>query len=406
MTKRDLESIRVDFPLLSSPQGKRLIYLDSACMSLRPQQVIHAIGHYYTDLSACAGRSNHRLARQVTEAVEKARRQIATFIKAKEPEEIVFTRNTSEGINLVAASLGFKAGEVVVTSDKEHNSNLVPWLKLQQEVGIEHVVVPSKEDNTFDMEAFERVLESKPVKLVSMVYTSNLDGVTFPMEAIITKAHRTGALVLIDGAQYVPHQQIDVKRLEVDFLAFSGHKMCGPSGMGVLYGKRKLLEQLDGFLVGGDTVEYTTYTNYALLPIPEKFEAGLQDYAGIIGLGEAAAYVAGVGFEKIQAHTLELNKIMTEGLLQLDRVMILGPQEPEARGGIVSFAMEGVDPHQISLLLDESYGILVRSGQHCVHSWFNDKGMRGSVRASTYFYNTQEEAHRLVEAMTQIVAIV
>jgi cysteine desulfurase / selenocysteine lyase len=394
------------FRYFHRPRGKRLIYLDSACMSLRPQQVIHAIGHYYTDLSACAGRSNHRLARQVTEAVEKARRQIATFIKAKEPEEIVFTRNTSEGINLVAASLGFKAGEVVVTSDKEHNSNLVPWLKLQQEVGIEHVVVPSKEDNTFDMEAFERVLDAKPVKLVSMVYTSNLDGVTFPMEMIIAKAHRAGALMMIDGAQYVPHQQIDVKRLEVDFWLFRGIKCVALREWACFMVSESCWNSWMDFWWGVTRLNTPLIRTMPSCRFRKNLKPGCRIMPGIIGLGEAAAYVAGVGFEKIQAHTLELNKIMTEGLLQLDRVMILGPQEPEARGGIVSFAMEGVDPHQISLLLDESYGILVRSGQHCVHSWFKDKGMRGSVRASTYFYNTQEEAHRLVEAMAQIVAIV
>jgi cysteine desulfurase / selenocysteine lyase len=404
---KQLDALRADFPLLKQTvKGKPLVYFDNSCMSLRPWPVIKTMERYYTDMSACAGRSNHRLARAVTEATEEARKKVAKFIGAKESHEIVFTRNTSEGLNLVAHSLGLKAGDVVVTSDKEHNSNLVPWLKLTKTLGIKHVIVKSREDNTFDMDAFEKVLESIRVKLVSMVQTSNLDGVTFPIAEITQKAHEAGALMMVDGAQSVPHTKIDVKRLGVDFLAFSGHKMCGPSGMGVLYGKRELLEAMEGFMVGGDTVEYTTYTDYKHLPVPEKFEAGLQDYAGMMGMGAAVEYLEQVGMDNIHKQEVRLNTLISEGLSDEPRIRLIGPEDPAKRAGIFSFAVTGVDPHQISLLLDESYGIMVRSGQHCVHSWCHEHKMPGTVRASVYFYNTEEEALRFVDAVKQILAIV
>jgi cysteine desulfurase / selenocysteine lyase len=403
----NLDKRRQDFEILKkTSNGKPLVYFDNACMSLRPKQVIEEIARYYRDMPACAGRSNHRLATAVTEATELGREKVRSFIGAKHAREIIFTRNTSEGLNLVAHSLGLTEGDVVVTSDKEHNSNLVPWLKLSRTIGILHVVLPSRADNTFDMEAFERILDEKKVKLVSMVETSNLDGVTFPVADITAKAHRAGAMVMIDAAQSAPHRSIDVQRLGVDFLTFSGHKMCGPSGMGVLYGKTDRLEAMDGFMVGGDTVEYTTYTDYKLLPVPEKFEAGLQDYAGMMGMGAAVQYLTDVGFETIQARELELNTIVTEGLQDEDRLTIIGPANPRLRSGIASFLVDGVDPHQIALLLDESYGIMVRSGQHCVHSWFHEKSLKGSVRASMYFYNTPDEAERFVDAVKQILTIV
>jgi cysteine desulfurase / selenocysteine lyase len=403
----DWDRVRDDFPMLGQQKKTPpLIYLDNACMSLRPQQVIDEISRYYTSMSACAGRSNHRLARAVADAVEKSRDTIARFIGAKYKEEVIFTRNTSEGFNLVAHSLALTKGDIVVTSDKEHNSNLVPWLQLVKTVGITHKVVKSKADNTFDMEALTNILEQKQVKLVSLTHTANLDGVTFPINDIAAVVHRAGALLMVDGAQSVPHKEVDVTKLDIDFLAFSGHKLCGPSGMGVLYGKRALLEKLEGFMVGGDTVDYTTYTDFRLLPIPEKFEAGLQDYAGIMGMATAIDYVTKIGMRAIEVREKELNQIMTDGLVDEERIRVIGPLDSELRSGIFSFWVEGVNPHQISLLLDESYGIMVRSGQHCVHSWFHDQGIPGSVRASAYFYNTPGEANRFVEAVKQILMIV
>ncbi len=394
----DLTKIRNDFPILS----KEGIYFDNACQSLRPQQVIDAITEYYREYPACGGRSMHHLAAKVTQKCDEARQTIANFVNAKTKEEIIFTRNTTEGINLVAHSLGFKKGDIVITTDKEHNSNLIPWQILKEKIGIKHIILPSKIDNTFDTENFKKVLNNDKVKLVSFGMTSNLDGVTIPVKEIISLAHKSSALVLLDGAQAVPHQKIDVQDIDVDFLAFSGHKMLGPSGTGVLYGKYKLLEELAPFIVGGDTVSESTYTSYKFLSPPEKFEAGLQDYAGIIGLGEAVKYINKVGYEFIQKQELLLNKYITSELQNISGLKVIGPSDSEKRGGIVSFYIPNKDHHQIAIMLDETAKIMVRSGQHCVHSWFNAKNIKGSVRASVYFYNTMEEAEIFVRELKKI----
>jgi cysteine desulfurase / selenocysteine lyase len=401
----NISKIRQDFPILQAEiKNKPAIYFDNACQTLRPLPVIEAINEYYREYPACAGRSVHKLGELVTKKCDEARDLIVKFINAKRKEEIIFTRNTTEGINLVANSFGLKTGDVVITTDKEHNSNLVPWQRLTQQIGIVHKVIPSKEDNTFDLEVFEKMMGSE-VKLVSMVLTSNLDGVTIPADEIIKIAHKHGAKVLLDAAQAIPHQKINVRKLDVDFLAFSGHKMLGPSGTGVLYGKYKLLEELEPFLVGGDTVEYTTYENHKFLPLPEKFEAGLQNYAGIIGLGEAVKYLEQVGLKNIAQQEKKLNAFVTQGIKKLPHATIIGPSNPALRGGIVSFYVEGVDPHQLALVLDESANIMIRSGQHCVHSWFNAHNIQASARASFYFYNTLEEAEIFITNLQNAIKV-
>lgn len=399
----DISSVRQDFPFVEA--NPRLVYADNACMSLRPQSVIDAINHYYQDLSACAGRSNHRLARKVDEAVSEARSQVAKLINAKDSHQIVWTRNTSEAINLVAHSIGLRAGDVVITSDKEHNSNLIPWLKLKKNLGIVHHIVPTNNEGELNLEVFHQLLEDK-VTLVSLVHTSNIDGVTFPIKEITMSAHRAGAKVMIDAAQSIPHQRINVQDLDIDFMAFSAHKMMGPSGMGVLYGKLEALEQLDSFLVGGDTVAYSRYDDYGMLPVPEKFEAGLQDYAGILGTGAAATYLMKLDPDNIHQHEIHLNKMISQEICQIPDIHILGPQDPAKRNGIISFNLKGVDPHQISLMLDEGSGIMVRSGQHCVHSWFHARNLTGSARVSLYAYNTEDEAIKIGEQIQLISEIV
>ena len=243
-------------------------------------------------------------------------------------------------------------------------------------------------------------------KFVSVVHTSNLDGVTNPAKEIIEIAHKNNALVFLDCAQSIAHQRIDVKKLDVDFLAFSGHKMLGPTGTGVFYGKRKLLEELSPFIVGGDTVEFTTYEDYKMLPIPEKFEAGLQDYAGIIGLGEAVKYLSQFNFEDIRKHEFELNKYITEELKKFPQIKIIGPLDPALRSGIINFYIENTDMHKFAVMLDEMSGIAIRSGQHCVHSWFYSKKIYNSARVSVYFYNTRDEAKTFVETLTKILKII
>ena len=401
----DIQKIRQDFPLLNEKTNRKpVVYFDNACQSLRPQSVINAINKYYVEYPACGGRSMHHLAERVTHECEEARTVIAKFLNASRQEEIVFTRNTTEGINLVANSLGLKKGDAVLLSDKEHNSNLLPWMMLAKRQGIEIRIVNSNEDNTFNLEEFEKSLDGK-VKLVALGMTSNLDGVTIPAAEIIKQAHGNGSLVLLDAAQTVPHQKVDVRTLDVDFLAFSGHKMLGPSGTGVLYGKYGLMEKLDPFLVGGETVSSSTYSSCQFLPPPEKFEAGLQDYAGIIGLGEALKYLQAIGDKTIQKQETLLNELITREISRIPRLCMIGPSNPELRGGIFSFYLKGVDSHQIALMLDQMAGILVRSGQHCVHSWFNAHGIPGSVRASFYFYNTLSEAELFVSQLNKIAKV-
>lgn len=347
----------------------------------------------------------HHLADQVTHECDLARTILAKFINARKKEEIIFTRNTTEGINLVAFSLGLKKGDVVLLSEKEHNSNLLPWQVIARKYGIQIKISPLNADNTFDMESFNKNLNQK-VKLVSLGFTSNLDGVSIPASEIIKTSHKNGSLVLLDAAQTAPHQKVDVRALDVDFLAFSGHKMLGPSGTGVLFGKYELLEKLDPFMTGGETVVATTFESHQFLPPPEKFEAGLQDYAGIIGLGEAVRYIQSIGFQEIQEQETLLNQMITNEILDIPRLKLIGPVDPELRGGIVSFYLEDVDSHQIALMLDQMAGIMVRSGQHCVHSWFNAHHIKGSVRASLYFYNTQAEVQLFVENLKKIVKVV
>jgi len=404
----DVEKIRADFPALHQKlKGKPVIYMDSACMSLRPKQVVEAMDEYYYKYPGCAGRSIHKFGEMVTEKYVEARRKIGKFLDAKSENEIVFTRNTTEGINLVANTFDLKSGDDVLTSDREHNSNLLPWQLLKKSKGIKHEIVFSAPDTTFDIGEFERKVKSigDRLKLVSMVHTSNLDGYTLPVKEIIKIAHNAGAIVLLDGAQSVPHQKIDVRKLDVDFLAFSGHKMLGPSGIGVLYGKYELLEKLSPFLLGGDTVKDTTYESCVLLSPPEKFEAGLQNYAGAIGLGVATDYLNKVGLDNIENHEKKLNEIITDGIKNIKGLSILGPSDPRLRGGVISFNIEGMFPHDIAIMLDDAANIMIRSGAHCVHSWFNAHGIRGSARATLYLYNTKEEAEIFVAKLKEIAQL-
>ena len=378
-------------------------------MTLKPKQVINAMDEYYNEYPVCGGRSIHKMAKKVDEKVTQAREKFQKFLGSSCPEEIVFTRNTTEGLNLVANSIDFKTEDIVLTTDREHNSNLVPWQAQVHKRGIKHVVVYSNADNTFDLEAFEDIfVKNKNVRLVSMVHTANLDGYTIPAKEIIKIAHDHGALVMLDGAQSAPHKRIDVKALDVDFFALSVHKMAGPTGMGVLYGKHHLLEELAPFIVGGDTVSDTTYDGAKFLPPPEKFEAGLQNFAGIIGSGAAVDYISSVGLSNIEEHEKRINAIITKGIKDFPGLKIIGPQEPARRGGIISFTVElpkGGDAHDIALVLDETENIEVRSGAFCVHSWFNYRKCEAAVRASLYMYNTEDEARKFIDTLGKTIGL-
>jgi len=376
-------------------------------MTLKPRQVINAMNEYYSEYPVCGGRSIHKMAKKVDEKVAEVREKFQRFLGASHPEEIIFTKNTTEGINLVANSLDFEKGDIVLTTDKEHNSNLVPWQIQAHKRGITHTIVYSKEDNTFDLERFEEIMNSN-VKLVSMVHTSNLDGYTIPAEEIIKIAHDHNALVMLDGAQSAPHKQVNVKALDVDFFVLSVHKMLGPTGMGILYAKHELLEKMPPFIVGGDTVSDTTFKEAKFLPPPEKFEAGLQNYAGIVGSGAAVDYLENVGLDNIEKHEERLNKIITEGIKDMPELKIIGPIDYRLRGGIISFIPElpkGGDAHDIALILDETENIEVRSGAFCVHSWFNHRKCDAAVRASLYLYNTEEEAKTFIDVLERTIRL-
>lgn len=405
----DIQKIRSDFPALQKKwNGKYPIYFDNACMTMKPLQVMGAMNEYYNEYPVCGGRSLHKMAKKVDEKVNQTREKFRKFLGAERPEEIIFTRNTTEGLNLVAGSFSFNKGDIVLTTDREHNSNLVPWQVKAHEKGIKHIVVYSAPDNTFNMEGFEKILQNNRVRLVSMVHTANLDGYTIPAREIIRIAHDHGALVMLDGAQSAPHKPVDVKTLDVDFFAFSIHKMLGPTGMGVLYGKHHLLEELAPFIVGGDTVIDTTYDGAKFLPPPEKFEAGLQNYAGIIGSGAAVDYLNNVGLANIEKHEEKLNRIITEGIKDIPGLKIIGPQQPQLRGGIISFTVDfqkGGDAHDIAIILDETENIAVRSGAFCVHSWFNYRKCEAAVRASLYLYNTEDEAKKFVDVLGKTVGL-
>ncbi len=406
----DTQKIRSDFPALQKKwNGKYPIYLDNACMTLKPRQVMEAMDEYYNEYPVCGGRSLHKMAKMVDEKVTESREKFRKFLGAKRPEEIIFTRNTTEGLNLIANSLPFKKGDIVLTTDREHNSNLIPWQVQSDKRGIKHIVVRSNPDNTFDIGKFEELMSNnRNVRLVSMVHTANLDGYTIPASEIIKIAHDHGALVMLDGAQSAPHKPVDVRAMDIDFFALSVHKMLGPTGMGVLYGKHHLLEELDPFIVGGDTVSDSTYESARFLPTPEKFEAGLQNYAGIIGSGAAVDYVEKIGRSNIQRHEEKLNRIITDCIRDLPGLKIIGPQEPGKRGGIISFTIEfkkGGDAHDIAIVLDETENIAVRSGAFCVHSWFNFRKCDAAVRASLYLYNTEDEARKFSDALGKTIGL-
>ncbi len=389
----NVNKIREDFPLLNNSK-KPMIYFDNACMSLKPRQVIEKLAEYYNEYPACVGRSNHRLGKRASDEYNNARTTIRKFINAREDKEVIFTRNTTESINLVAKTLDY---DIAITTGKEHNSNHVPWMQSGKK---KEIVYTDNRESSAEEQLKELFSDNKDKKIIiSIVHTSNMDGTTTDAKNIIKIAHENNALVMLDSAQSVPHSPIDVKKLDVDFLAFSGHKMLGPTGTGILYGKQELLRKLSNYNVGGDTVIDTFYDEVEFEDIPHRFEAGLQDYAGFIGLGEAVKYLQ-KHIDEIEEHQIRLNRIMTDGLK--DKVKIIGPDNPALRSGIFNFTSK-INHHEMSVMLDNFANIMIRSGRHCVHSWYNANKIDGSARASVYLYNTEDEAREFVDKVKEIV---
>lgn len=403
----DIEKIRKDFPVLDREvhPGKRLIYLDSAATSQKPLQVIGAMDDYYRQTNSNIHRGIHKLAEDATAAYEGSRERIAKFIGAGSSREIIFTRNTTESINLVAYSWGRKnlsAGDVIILTEMEHHSNLIPWYLLAEEIKIEIEFIPVTEDGRLDMAVYRKLLERKP-KLVSFMHMSNVVGTINPAEEIIQLAHDADALALVDGAQSVPHFSVDVQALDADFYAFSSHKMLGPTGLGVLYGKEALLEAMPPFMGGGDMIKRVELGRFTVNDLPHKFEAGTPAIAEVIGLGAAVDYLSELGMDKVSAYEHELTEYAIERLEEVPGVWVFGP-DASLKGGVTAFTLEGAHPHDVSQILDRD-GVAVRAGHHCampLHEKFN---LPATSRASFYIYNTKSEIDQFIESLYKVKEI-
>ncbi len=393
-----MRQYRKDFPILEQVvNGKPLVYLDNAATSQKPVQVIEALDDYYRTYNANVHRGLHTLSEKATAAYEGARVRIARFVHAPSPTELIFTRNTTEAINLVAYSWArkfLKAGDAILLTEMEHHSNLVPWHLLQKQIGIELRFIPVTDNGTLDLSDLDRLLDG--VKLVSFMHVSNVLGTVNPAAIISAAAHAVGAIVLIDGAQSIPNMPVDVQQLGADFFAFSGHKMCGPTGIGCLWGRAELLDAMDPFLGGGDMIHEVWLDHSTYAKLPHKFEAGTPSIAQAIGLGAAVDYLSAVGMEQIASYERDLTKTAIEQLMQVEGLRILG-NAPE-RGGAISFVMEGIHPHDLSTILDQD-GVAIRAGHHCAQPLMRRFGVPMTARASLYFYNVSEEIDVLVSAI-------
>ena len=394
----DLQKIRADFPILSQKvNGKPLVYFDNGATSQKPQVVIDAIAKYYQEINANIHRGVHTLSQLATDAYELSRGKMQHHINAKHAHEVLFTSGTTHGVNLVAngfASL-LKSGDEVLVSALEHHSNIVPWQMLCERTGATLKVIPMNEKGELILSAFDQLLSEK-TKIVTVNHISNALGTINPIKYIIDKAHEFGAAVFIDGAQAVPHLKPDVQALDCDFYAFSGHKMCGPTGTGILYGKEAWLNKLPPYQGGGEMIKEVTFEKTTYADLPHKFEAGTPNIAGGIVLGTAVDYMNAIGFENIQAQELALLEYGTQRLLEIEGLRIFGTSENKT--SVISFNINGIHPYDIGTIIDK-LGIAVRTGHHCAQPIMNFFEIPGTIRASFSFYNTKEEIDSLVEAV-------
>ncbi|MEZ4667004.1 MAG: cysteine desulfurase [Anaerolineae bacterium] len=398
----DIEIVRADFPILQVEhhEGVPLVYLDNAASSQKPRLVIDQLNKYYNTYNANVHRGIHKLSEQATSAYENARSKVSKFINAASKREIIFTRGTTESINLVAQTWGranLRKGDVVVSTVMEHHSNIVPWQILAAEIQFELKFLSVSPDGTLDLNEFTHLLQNYPVKLITITHVSNVLGTVNPVQEIIDQAHNQGALVVIDGAQSVPHMPVDVQALKADFLAFSGHKMLGPTGVGVLYGKRALLEEMPPWMGGGDMISSVHLEKSTWNDIPYKFEAGTPAIAEVIGLGYAIDYLAEIGMENIHSHEQMMTQYALERLSQVSGLETYGPQA-NMKGAVVAFTIDGIHPHDIAQVVD-SDGIALRAGHHCAMPLHEHLGINASARASFYLYNTHAEIDALVRAL-------
>ena len=400
----DVNEIRKDFPIFQreTKPGTPLIYLDSTATSQKPLAVIEAMDQFYRRSNANIHRGVHTLAEEATAMYEQARVKIAKFINAPSAHQIIYTRNTTESINLVAyswARANLKTGDLVILTEMEHHSNLVPWHILQAERGIELDFIPVTEDGLLDLDAYRAILSRSP-KLVSFTHMSNVLGTVNPAAEIIRLAHGAGALTLVDAAQSVPHLEVDVQALEADFLAFSAHKMCGPTGIGALYGKMEMLDAMPPFLGGGDMIKEVKLRSFRPNSLPYKFEAGTPAIAESVGFGAAVDYLSSLGMDAVAAHEHGITEYALERLEEVPGVKVLGPDAGH-KGGVASFTLDGVHPHDVAQILDRD-GIAVRAGHHCAQPLHEKFGIPATSRASFYLYNTREEVDLLVNGIYKV----
>ncbi|MDX6190611.1 cysteine desulfurase [Flavobacterium sp. Fl-318] len=394
----DIQKIRADFPILSQTvNGKPLVYFDNGATSQKPQIVIDAIEKYYQEINANIHRGVHTLSQLATDAYEISRGKVQQHINAKFTHEVLFTPGTTHGINLVTNGFAsiLKPGDEVLVSALEHHSNIVPWQMLCEKTGAVLKVIPMNEDGELIMDAFDALLSEK-TKVVTVNHISNALGIINPIKYIIEKAHAVGAAVLIDGAQAVPHLKPDVQDLDCDFYVFSGHKMCGPTGTGILYGKEAWLNKLPPYQGGGEMIKEVTFEKTTYADLPHKFEAGTPNIAGGIVLGTAIDYLNNIGFDNIQEHEEELLEYATKRLLEIEGLRIYGTGKNKA--SVVSFNIDGIHPYDIGSIIDK-LGIAVRTGHHCAQPIMNFFCIPGTIRASFSFYNTKEEIDLMVDAV-------
>ncbi|PZC48876.1 MAG: cysteine desulfurase / selenocysteine lyase [Chloroflexi bacterium] len=398
----DVQAIRKDFPILhQSVHGKPLVYLDNAATTQKPRQVIQALVDYYEGYNSNVHRAVHTLGQKATAAYEESREKIANFIGAPSSQDIVYTRGTTEAINLVSytwAEENIGPGDEIVVTEMEHHSNLVPWQRIAQAKGATLKGIPLKEDWTLDMSTLGSVITER-TKLVAVTHMSNVLGTIVPVKEIVQAARRVGAKVLIDGAQAVPHMRVNVADLDCDFYAFSGHKMCGPTGIGALYVKEEVLKEMEPFHRGGEMVREVWFDRATWNDLPMRFEAGTPNIADAIALGAAVDYLQTLGMDNIRQHEIEITSYAIEAFKELEEDLDhYGPRDLQYRGGIISFYAEDVHPHDLGTFVD-SYGVAIRTGHHCAMPLMRQMGLPATARASFYVYNTTEEIDILVDAL-------
>jgi len=403
-----VDSIRADFPILKiKMNGKKLVYLDSAATSQKPKQVLESMDYYYRNYNANIHRGIYKIAERATEEYIDSKKKIAKFINADSIEEIIYVRNTTEAINLVSLAWGnanVKKGDHILISEMEHHSNIVPWMLLAKRKGaILDFIKLDKTNSRLDMDSFNKMLEKKP-KIVAVTHVSNVLGTINSIKEIIKRAHKNGAFVLIDAAQSVPHMQVDVKELDCDFFAFSAHKMLGPTGIGVLYAKREILENMEPLFGGGDMIRTVQYDSYSWNDLPWKFEAGTSDVAGGIGFGAAIDYLNKVGIGNIRKHEKELTKYALEELDNVKGIKVYGlnSKNMDERAGVITFSMDKVHPHDVAQIFD-SEGIAIRSGHHCAMPLVTERLMQPALsRISFYLYNDKSEVDAAIKALGKV----